>query len=59
MKFWRMNRKMREEQAREKRKLTLELLAMVERLADPRYTAAAAGFWLQRQAPPELRAWAQ
>lgn len=54
-----MNRKMREWQAIEKRKLQLEMLALLEKLSDPRYTAAAAGFWLARQAPPEQRAWTQ
>ena len=52
-----MNRKMQEQQSREKRKVELEMIAMFERLADPRYTAAAAGFWLEHQAPPEQRAW--
>lgn len=54
-----MNRKMREQQAQEKRRLELEMIAVFERLADPRYTSAAAGFWLARQAPPDQRAWAQ
>ena len=50
-----MNRKMREQQAGEKRKIALEMIALSQKLADPNYTARAAGFWLRRQAPPSQR----
>lgn len=37
------------------RQRELRLIAQGRRDADPRYIRSAVGFWLERQAPPEMR----
>lgn len=50
------SQKQKQREAQEERQLQLETLAYVEALANPRYVAEAAGFWLNRLAPPQMRA---